>query len=637
MKLKLKWKPKWNLGELLDSFFLFRKSTEKEWALWMKLLFWTWRVIVLLAGAAAMGYITLKFAFGIYPSEVFTGYLETPGLAALNIIPAVWLVCFLYALFGRTWVAFLAGGGAVLGLSLGNFFKLLYRDDPLIFEDMLILREASLMATGDYYSIFIDKRIALAFACLVLGTLFLALFARGVVKGWKKRVALVLAALLSGSLLLPTYLDDEKYASFQNYEHLNQWNQTQNYVAHGFLYPFIHSVGDAVFNRPEGYSKKEAEALLSQYADADIPEEKKVNFITIMREAYVDFSKYDVEGLDVSGYDLYHALQSESYTGTLLTNIFAGGTTDSERCFLTGIGSNHNFRSNTNSYPWYFRDQGYTVEGSHPYYSWFYNRKNLNYYIGFEKYRFLEGDYEYLSGAFYVRDSVFYSEIYNDFVKNKETGKPYFSYNLNIQSHGPYYTHVSISDKEYLTGNYSQGCKNAMDNYMFEIMDGDVQLMKLVENLRSDEDPVVLVVFTDHLPWMGDGNVFYQEMGVCVDVVTGSEESFRTRYQTDYLIWANDAAKEILGNDFCGQGPTISPIYLMNLVFDLCGYEGNAFMQAMDDMMEVFPVVTSNGFLVVDGVFTEELAIPEERKALYKDFTYLQYYWRNEFQYKALK
>ena len=44
-------------------------------------------------------------------------------------------------------------------------------------------------------------------------------------------------------------------------------------------------------------------------------------------------------------------------------------------------------------------------------------------YIGFENYRFLEGDYENLSGAFYVRDSVLFSEIYHDFVKNKETGK----------------------------------------------------------------------------------------------------------------------------------------------------------------------------------------------------------------------
>ena len=52
-------------------------------------------------------------------------------------------------------------------------------------------------------------------------------------------------------------------------------------------------------------------------------EDRKINIIGLMREAYADFSLYDVEGLDVSGYDVYHALEAESYTGDLVTNIFA--------------------------------------------------------------------------------------------------------------------------------------------------------------------------------------------------------------------------------------------------------------------------------------------------------------------------
>lgn len=621
----------------LDNFFLFRKRMDREWALWMKLTFWAWRIFALLGGAAFIGYITLKFAYGAYPSEVYQGYFAAPGLVFRNILPAVWLVFFLYAVFGRAWIAFFAGGGAVLALSLGNFFKILYRDDPLIFEDMLILREAGLMATGQYYSIFIDKRIALAFACLLLGTLFLFFFARGAVKNWKARIALVLAAILSGAAIFFYLCDEDRYESVRNYEHLNEWNQTQNYIAHGCLYPFVYSIGESVFSVPDGYTKAQAEEILAAYSDKDIPEEKKVNVIVIMREAYADFSKYNIPGLDVSGYDIYHALQAESYTGTLFTNIFSGGTIDSERCFLTGLYDYHSFRTYTNSHLWYLREQGYTVEGSHPYHSWFYNRDDINPYMGFERYRFLEGDYENLSSDFYILDGVLFPEIYGDFVKNKETGKPYFSFSLNMQSHGPYYTDVSISEKEYLTGNYSQECKNAMDNYMSAIMSSDIQLSMLVEQLRADEEPIVLVVYGDHLPWMGDGNIYYEEMGMDVNVIGGTEESFRTRYETEYLIWANDAAKETLGNDFVGKGPDISPIYLMNVLFDLCGWEGSAFMQAMDDMMEVFPVITNIDFVVVDGVFTPDNAIPPERQELYNKFLYLQHYWRNEFQYKHLK
>lgn len=610
----------------MEPFFLFSKQIETDWKLWKKLVFWGWRIALLLGGGAAMGYITLKFAYGAYPNpaEIFGSYLSSLPLFLLNILPAAWLMLALYGILGRAWAAFALGGTAVLALSLGNFFKIVFRDDPLYFEDLLIIREAGNMA--EEYAVFIDNRIILAAVCLVGGTAALFFLARGVLRGWKLRVGVLLAAVLSGILLFQVSLDQKKYDAQGDYEYLNQWSPTQNYIAHGFLYPFVHSMGEMLNLPPDGYSKNRAEELLSTYTDADIPEDKRVNLITIMREAYVDFSLYDVAGLDVSGYDLYHSLQEESYSGKLLTNIFAGGTVDSERCFLTGNYSLKNFRSDANSYLWYLRSQGYTVEGSHPYHQWFYNRQNINDYLGFERYRFLENDYENLSGAFYVPDSVLYPEIYKDFQANKETGKPYFSFNLNIQSHGPYYVDVSLSPKEYLTGNYSQACKNAMDNYMDQIMQGDTQLMALVEQLRKDEEPVVLVVYSDHLPWMGDSNVFYDEMGINID--PEAEDSFRRRYETDYLIWANDAAKEVLGNDFVGQGPTISPCYLMNLTFDLCGWEGPAFMQAMDEIREVFPVVTTRNFVVVDNVFTD--TVPDNRKQLYQDFLYLQHYWKSE-------
>ena len=626
MKLKFR--------KLLDSVFLFHKNTENCGKLWQVALYWLWRFALLLGGAVMIGYITLKFAYGTYPVSVYHGYFASPMLTALNILPAVWLIFFLYAVIGSGWIAFFAGGASVLALSLGNFFKLLYRDDPLIFEDLLILREAGLMA--DSYDIFIDHRIALAIAALIAGTLVLAVFARGMMKGWKPRVALLVVAAVSGVMLFDVCSDWTRYNSVQNYKEINEWNQTQNYLAHGCLYPFVYSIGESVLSVPDGYTKKQVETMLSAYEEVDIPEEKKVNLITIMREAYVDFSKYNVPGLDVSGYDLYHALQAESYTGTLLTNIFAGGTINSERSFLAGLGSQHNFRTFTNSYVWYLRSQGYTVEGSHPYYAWFYNRDEVNPHMGYERYRFLEGDYENLSDAYYVPDSVLFDEIYQDYVRNKSAGKPYFSFSLNMQSHGPYNIDVSESDRPYLTGDYTQACKNAMDNYMYAIMDGDRQLMTLVERLRADDEPVVLLVFTDHLPWMGDGNIFYHEMGI--DVAIDSRESFHTRYGTDYLIWANDAAKKALGSDFTGTGPTVSPLYLMNLLFAQCGWDGPAYMQAMDELMPLLPVISSDGFVIVeDGSLLTLAELNETQNEHLLRFRYLQHYWRNEFLYQEWK
>ena len=617
------------MNQWLDKVFFLRRAPEAEWTVGKKIVYYLWRFLILLCAGICLGALALIFAYGNYSWGVFLGYLQSGFLLVINILPAVVLLFFLYGLVGRAWLAFLLDGAIVLGLSLGHYFKLVFRDDPLYFEDMLILREAKAMAGSDHYALFIDKRIVVALLCWALGTVLLFFLVRGKARGWKRRLGTVLAAVAVSAVVAPVYLDESRYDSVENYAYLNRWAATQDYISHGFFYPFIHSITEMVETPPDGYSQEETEEILASYTDADVPEDRKVNVISLMREAYVDFSRYDIEGLDCSGYDPYHQLEAESYHGDLVTNIFAGGTIDSERCFLTGEYKVRNYRSNTNSYVWYLREQGYTVEGSHPYYQWFYNRQNINGYLGFENYRFLEEDYENLTQAYLPEDSILLPEIYNDFVANKETGKPYFSFNVNIQSHGPYSTTDYYGTVDYLTGDYTDGCKNAMNNYMAAIMNSDVELMKLVDQLRSEEEPVVLILFSDHLPWMGDSNIYYDEMGM--DISGDTEESFLRHYTTEYLIWANDAAKEVLDCDFVGEGPTISPCYLMNEAFDLMGWEGPAFMQAMDELREVFPVVTIHGCYIVDGEFTD--AIPAQRQDLFDRFLYLQYYWTHEFIY----
>lgn len=94
-----------------------------------------------------------------------------------------------------------------------------------------------------------------------------------------------------------------------------------------------------------------------------------------------------MEGVDWdAAYGTYHEILAESYHGQLLDNVFAGGTINMERAFLTGFAQLKNFRSATNSYARYFAGQGYTVYGSHPSYQWFYNRKNINAFLGLPTY-----------------------------------------------------------------------------------------------------------------------------------------------------------------------------------------------------------------------------------------------------------
>lgn len=620
------------MKKFLEIVFFLRREAEPGWPVWKTIIFYSYRVLALLLASICLGTLLLCFAYGAYSWGVFEGYFASAQILVMNVLPVVLLVFLFYGITGRAWSAFLIGGGIAFGFSLGSYYKLTFRDDPLHFEDMFILREAKAMAGGSRYALFVDKRIAVTAVCLLLGTLVLFLLVRGRLGGWRLRVPAAMTAVLAAAAVMPAYLDEDLYGRVDNYEYLNQWSATQEYIAHGFFYPFIHSVKDSLDFPPSGYSEGKTRELLSGYEDADIPEDRKINIIALMREAYVDFSRYDIPGLDTSGYELYHQLEAESLTGNLVTNIFAGGTVDTERCFLTGSYKVRNFRSNQNSYLWYLREQGYTVEGSHPYYQWFYNRQNINSYLGFERYRYLEDDYINLCEDFtddtLPEDALLLPEIYSDFQKNKATGKPYFSFSVNVQSHGPYAV-WDTGSPERMDMSYSLACRNAMNFYLNTIFETDEELAKLMDRLRSDPDPVVLVTFGDHMPWMGDSNAFYDEIGMNID--PGEEEGFYNHYATRYLIWANDAAREIIGRDLRGDGPDISPCYLMNLVFQQLGWEGPAFMQAMEPMMETFPVVSTKGRYQVDGELVE--SIPEDRKDLFRQFLYMQYYWSREFIY----
>jgi len=613
------------LKKLWKEYFLFQPAPDPAWPIKRRTIYYIYRVLILLCAGICMGLALLSLAIGPYTKEVIFSYFRYGTLLVLNTLPVVLLIFLFYGLTGNAWSAFLLGGGIFFGFSMGNYYKLQFRDDPLYFEDMLILHEAKAMATGGHYTLFLDIRIIFALFCLILGTVLLAILTPGKNRNWRPRTIAAVTSLVIAGVMVPVYLDDDRYEAIENYEELERWSATQNYISRGFIYPFFHSINNFLEIPPAGYSKDKAEALLSAYSDADIPAEKQINIIGLMREAYVDFSRYNVEGLDVSEYAVYHALEAESYTGDLVTNIFAGGTVDTERCFLTGDYSLRNFRGSTNSYVWYLRDQGYSTEGSHPYHQWFYNRMNINSYLGFEKYRFLENDYERFTNAIYPEDAILFPEIYKDF---QAAQKPCFSFSVNVQSHGPYAT-WDTGAKQYLTGNYSDKCKYAVNAYMSAIMETDRELSKFVDLLRDDPEPVVLITFGDHLPWMGDGNAYYNEMGININ--PGTEDGFFRHYSTRYLIWANDAAKKIIGHDLQGEGPAVSPCYLMNVLFDQLGWKGPAFMQAMHDMMEVFPVKTTTGWTVTDGVL--DASVPENRKDLLQDFYYLQHYWRNEFLY----
>ena len=609
----------------LFSCFLFRKRPEDGLSAPRRAAFWLWNGLLMLGAALALGLLCLMLAPAQYGWELFYDYLDHPALVALNLLPPVVLMALLYGLSGRAWLAYALTSLPVLGLAAGNAYKMFFRDDPVIAADLLLLGEAGNMAGK--YQLFLFGKLAAALGCALVSALLLALLARGRPLG-RFRAGIAGTALACAASLSPLYASDQVYQDNANEEHINKWSVTQQYVSRGLLYPFLHSVKDAFPRPPEGYDQREAEGWLAQYEDAAIPEDKKVNLVGIMLEAFTDFSQFEEIQFSQDVYAVWHALEQEGYSGSLLANIFAGGTVNTERAFLTGVGDgNYDYRGDAPSYVRYLKGQGYRATGSHPSYNWFYNRQNVNAYLGFDSYRFTEDYFGPVYGADPVlNDDGFLPDLTRTVLEQLEQDAPLFSFSVTYQGHGPY------GDRECWWGEpedfftnpgLDDASRYILSNYLGSVMATQRHLADMVDAFRASDEPIVLVVFGDHKPWLGNGNSVYHALGVTLD--QDSQEGFYNYWSTPYLIWANGAAKAALGRDVRGKGPDISPCFLMNVLFEQLGWTGDAYMQAVDPCRAELPVIHSHGArLTAAGELTAQL--PPEQKELARRFLCLSYY-----------
>lgn len=586
---------------------------------------------LLLLGCILLGVMTLALTVSSYDMEIFRNYFTTPMIPIVNVAILFGFCSLLYLLTRREWIAYLVTAVVFLAIAIGNYYLIMIRNDPLRFEDLTSLREALNITATQHYELQLSWRVVLSVVLCAGYTVFLALLLWKRPKAKRLWLAAPCAVLVAAAVFLASA--DQVQAWTKNYKKINTWSHTQIAISRGIVYTFTHSIFSSSSTPPDGYKEKDVEAMLAEYPAEDIPEERKLNIIAVMRESYTDLSAVETtrpEALDFSCYELYHRLQAESYTGTLITNGFGGNTKDAERCFLTGCTSAKDYRSPAQSYVWYLRDQGYYTEGIHPFNGWFYNRVNINRYMGFNEYYFREELFEDTLDGAVAEDDRLYDLIWEKF-NDSDPAVPYFSFSVTYEGHGPYNYKKNLYDTRFVLEDADTADGYAMNNYLSCVYKRDQELDDLVRRLTEVDRPVALVVFGDHKPTLGaDVNNYttaaYKTFGMDLDV--SSEQGFINYYSTEYLIWLNPAAQALYDEDRAGQtGPMISPCYLMNQVFDYLGLgKGPAFLQAMEEQMQAMPVFANAGRYSVDGHLTGTLT--EEARETRQLIRYLNYYRR---------
>ncbi len=263
-----------------------------------------------------------------------------------------------------------------------------------------------------------------------------------------------------------------------------------------------------------------------------------------------------------------------------------------------------------------FGNDGYETAFCHPGDNWFYNRENVYRWFGAEESLFI-GDMEApeYKGR-WVTDDYTADLIEGAF---EEAEAPLFHFTTTIQNHMSYTADKYGPDYEFPpTGipGLSAEVETLLSVYVEGVRDADAMLGRLWKYFDAQIEPVVLVYWGDHLPYLGNDMLGYRQLGI--DVFPGPEgQENLAAYQTPYVIWANDAAAEVLDWDNAAEAldlpETVSACFLGGAILELTGRgEESPWFSFLNELRRELPVVQKSTYQLADGSLTGVLSGGQE-------------------------
>lgn len=531
-------------------------------------------------------------------------------------VSGLWLMNFWPILITATALAFICQNAFISSainlalwslLSMANTVKLQVRDDPVYFSDLILIKEAA-TASSEYNINIPSEDIGILVGCviaLVLCGVVYALENRGKIKiikqtAGKLRCALVrfggfvICTVVLLAVVTGVYSDSDVYLNYVTSDH-DTTARTDHistlYNHNGFPYSFCHYYSASRPQMPEGYNKDEAMFYGNNIKTED--EDPKIHIIMIMDEAYSDLMDYSIFNFsDENDPQFMFKEMAESknaISGHIVVPGFAGGTAYTEFDVVTGMQTNmlsdtnitafRSIKSMQESMFSVLGKAGYTTQFEHVGQSWYYNRENAYELLGADETLFIEDMQDIKYKGFYVSDDYVAELIEKRFTEAVEKDEWLFSSNVTIQNHMAYTANKYAGwDVEYVDAFavLSPEIKDAVSVYTMGIRDANYMLYRLSNFFSATDEPVMLVFFGDHMPWLGDNMDGYKELGMD-DAYSQDKKAALKMYETPYLIWCNDAGAKAI--DFensvekleLPKDGVIQASYLGSVILDLAG------------------------------------------------------------------
>ncbi|MDO9169089.1 MAG: sulfatase-like hydrolase/transferase [Methylobacter sp.] len=491
----------------------------------------------------------LKFDVQIVPTSVPYDYL-------LQLVVAY----MLYALSRRVWI-FLVIHALLMGLLyIGNAVKISFFGGPLMPDDVFALQSLLLILDGWRF-------FAAAIPLAAIASLLLFNFS---MRHWSAYLASLMAILLGITVV---YKPATLLTPLDGYFGNSVWDQRSNYVWRGAtLYTLLETAryfaaADVI---PDTDTAQEAADILLavgrtgslgncslRESTACTPTALAVAAVEPKKETAVkEFTPRNVHIVLLESFWDPNALKKAKFKqnplapefrelwksagySQALDPVFGGFTANSEFEVLCGFPVAKNsvkferrFLNDAPCLPHLLADKGYRTIASHPNVPVFWNRVNAYRRMGFETYWSLKDFVQDDMNRNFMSDSTLYRQVLEKISGSLAAKQPVLDYIVTYFGHWNYPLNESRPNKI-----SSRSEVDEVTAYANTIYYKSRELMDFIKEMRKRDPEGIIVVFGDHLPFLGENFAGYVESGVLATNRSDfTPTMFKTYVSTPMLI-----------------------------------------------------------------------------------------------------
>ena len=424
-----------------------------------------------------------------------------------------------------------------LAIGIVNGVILTQRMTPFTVKDLSILDDGISIVTN-YLS---TAQIAMAIggALAAIGLLIL-LYIKGPKKAlpvkWKRNllgIVLIIAATFGMTSFM---INSGRVETFFG-------NLAYAYRDYGVVYCFTNTWLNTGISKPEGYSQ---ESILDIFSDEELGDDNAMlleqkdededhpNIVFLQLESFIDPATIKTIELDKEACPNFRRLVENYPSGQLTVPACGAGTANVEFEVMSGLSvkffgpGEYPYKSilkekTLETIAYDLKSLGYSTHAIHNHRAVFYNRNTVFANMGMDTFTSIE----YMNNVEktpknWAKDDVLVDCMLDALDSTEERD---MIYTISVQGHGKYPGEQVLSDPQVtVTKAPSEDLKWKYEYYANQIYEMDEFIGELTEEFAQYDEPIVLVMYGDHIP--------------AIDL-TEDDLQNGNLYGTEYVIWSN--------------------------------------------------------------------------------------------------